>query len=445
MKKLIVFFITTFFATTVNAQFPFNDFVLVEGGTFHMGAQKSNPDAPNYDTLAIERYYDGTEWGDWEAPVHQVTLSSFWIGKYEATHAEWLLITGESTSANSNIANKPVETINYQNIQAFISALNSMQSQYVYRLPTEAEWEFAARGGNQSMGYIYSGSNEVNDVSWFGGVDGNSGNNTHAVGSKIPNELGIYDMSGNVDEYCSDLFGSYSADPQTNPTGNPSGTERMIRGGSWFHASKISRVADRTKRPNNSPKYSTDGFRLVRSEISTNNVPVTSVSLNKIETTIDLRTSNNEQLTATISPSNASNKLVYWQSSDKSIASVDNTGKIVCYQRGECTITATTVDGQKTAICDVTVTNTTNFNENNTAPVDIYPNPVDYELRISNCQLRDENVMTLTDVSGRQVNNCTLQIVGNDAVMDVSSLSQGIYIIKIQTDSGQIVRKFVKK
>ena len=125
----------------------------------------------------------------------------------------------------------PVEWVSWDDCQEFITKLNAMTGQY-FRLPTEAEWEFAARGGNKSKGYKYSGSNNIDNVAWY---DGNSGykTKTHAVKTKTPNELGIYNMSGNVWEWCNDRYGDYSSNSQTNPTGPSTGSRRVNRGGGW--------------------------------------------------------------------------------------------------------------------------------------------------------------------------------------------------------------------
>jgi formylglycine-generating enzyme required for sulfatase activity len=154
--------------------------------------------------------------------------------------------------------NLPVEKVSWDDVQDFIRKLNA-QTGKRYRLPTEAEWEFAARGGNRSGGYKYAGSNSLGNVAWY---DDNAGNKTHPVGQKTPNELGIYDMSGNVWEWCSDWYGSYSSGAQSNPTGASSGSYRVDRGGGWRSAAAGCRVAARGY---NSPGYSYDdlGFRLV--------------------------------------------------------------------------------------------------------------------------------------------------------------------------------------
>ena len=182
--------------------------VFVEGGTFQMGSNDGKDD---------------------EKPVHSVTLSDYYIGQTEVTQALWTAVMGSNPSFFKG-DDLPVENVSRNDCQNFITKLNQMTGE-TFRLLTEAEWEFAAKGGNKSKGYIYSGSNTLGDVAWY---DGNSGNKTHAVGTKAPNELGIYDMSGNVREWCQDWYGSYSANAQTNPTGPASGSYRVDRGGSWY-------------------------------------------------------------------------------------------------------------------------------------------------------------------------------------------------------------------
>ena len=187
------------------------DMVWVEGGTFMMGATG-------------EQGVDSD--GD-ERPVHKVALlDGYYIGKYEVTQGLWRVIMGK-TPPKYKGDNYPVENITWVECQDFISKLNALTSRN-FRLPSEAEWEYAARGGIKSRGYKYSGSDRLNDVAWH---KGNSGGYTHPVGTKQPNELGIYDMSGNVIEWCNDYYGRYRDDTQANPTGPNMGTSRVLRGG----------------------------------------------------------------------------------------------------------------------------------------------------------------------------------------------------------------------
>ena len=220
------------------------DMVRVEAGTFTMGA-----------TAEMEDPYDD------EKPTHQVTLTNdYYIGKYEVTQALWKAVMGKKPSKFKG-DNLPVENVSWDDCQEFISQLNRITGK-TFRLPTEAEWEYAARGGKKSRGYQYSGSNDISDVAWY---DGNSGNKTHAVGSKQANELGIYDMSGNVWEWCQDWHGSYSSSSQTNPTGVKSGSYRVIRGEGWFNGARICRSSYRDGRlPYASSRD--QGLRLVLSE-----------------------------------------------------------------------------------------------------------------------------------------------------------------------------------
>ena len=217
------------------------DMIMVEGGTFTMGATSG------------QRSYAYSD----HKPAHKVTLSDYYIGETEVTQALWQAVMGSNPSnfkGNSN----PVEFVFWNNCQDFIRKLNSLTGR-TFRLPTESEWEFAARGGNKSKGYKYAGSNSIDDVAW---CDSNSGSMTHAVKTKSPNELGIYDMSGNVREWCQDWYGSYSSNAQTNPTGPSTGSHRVLRGGSWNGSALNCRVSYRYFR---SPdiRSSTYGLRLV--------------------------------------------------------------------------------------------------------------------------------------------------------------------------------------
>ena len=177
-----------------------------------------------------------------EKPTHSVTLSGYYIGKYEVTQELWKAVMGSNPSYFKG-DNLPVENVSWNDVQEFLRKLNAMTGKS-YRLPTEAEWEFAARGGNSSSGYKYSGSNSIGSVAWYWE---NSGSRTHAVGTKSPNELGIYDMSGNVWEWCQDWYGSYSSSWQRNPQGSNSGSYRVYRGGSWISNARSCRVSFRNR------------------------------------------------------------------------------------------------------------------------------------------------------------------------------------------------------
>lgn len=183
--------------------------VYVEGGTFMMGSDDA-------DAL------------DDEKPVHQVTLSDYYIGQTEVTQTLWKAVMGCNPSYFKG-DNLPVEMVSWHDCYEFIGRLNEITGEKFW-LPTEAQWEFAARGGNYSKGYKYSGSNDIDAVAWY---EGNSEDKTHPVGTKLANELGIYDMSGNVHEWCHDWYGSYSSAAVTDPTGPSSGYDCVARGGSW--------------------------------------------------------------------------------------------------------------------------------------------------------------------------------------------------------------------
>jgi formylglycine-generating enzyme required for sulfatase activity len=217
------------------------DMVAVRGGTFTMGCTAEQ----------------GSDCEDDEKPAHTVTVSDFYIGKYEVTQAQWVAVMGSNPSYFIGDNHLPVERVSWDDLQEFIRKLNTLTGK-TYRLPTEAEWEFAARGGNKSAGYKYSGSNNIDNVTWY---DGNRGDKTHAVGSKSPNELGIYDMSGNVYEWCSDWYGDYSSSSQTNPKGSSSGSNRVLRGGSWYTLAQYCRVSFRSPYTP-STRNINNGFRL---------------------------------------------------------------------------------------------------------------------------------------------------------------------------------------
>ena len=197
--------------------------IRVDGGTFTMGA-----------TLEQQGSYDD------EKPTHQVTLSSFYIGETVVTQALWKAVMGSNPSYFKG-DDLPVERVSWNDCQDFISRLNSITGMN-FRLPTEAEWEFAARGGNKCKHTQYSGSGNIDEVAWY---DGNSGSWTNPVKAKISNELGIFDMSGNVWEWCQDWYDKYNDSAQNNPIGLNSGSNRVLRGGSWYDCARICRSSVR--------------------------------------------------------------------------------------------------------------------------------------------------------------------------------------------------------
>ncbi len=227
----------------------------VAGGTFQMGSD---------------------DW-EWAKPVHTVTVDSFYIGTYQVTQDIYKEVIGKNPSKWEG-DKLPVEQVSWYDAVAYCNALSRKDgldevytisettvscdwSKKGYRLPTEAEWEYAARGAKQSKGYTYSGSNFAEDVAWY---EDNSGSRTHNVGTKMANELGLYDMSGNVWEWVWDWNGDYSNSAQTNPTGPSSGSTRVIRGGGWWHnAPDVRSTTRRYDNPSDSNKHM--GFRVVLS------------------------------------------------------------------------------------------------------------------------------------------------------------------------------------
>lgn len=208
--------------------------IAVKGGTFTMGATSEQ----------------GDDVSSGEKPAHQVTLSDYCIGETEVTQELWQAVMGSNPSYFTGNLQRPVETVSWNDCQEFIKKLNQLTGK-TFRLPTEAEWEYAARGGRKSRGYKYSGSNTIGDVAWYTVNSYDKGEShpdygTHPVGQKQANELGLYDMSGNVWEWCQDWYGSYSSSSQTNPTGPSSGSGRVLRGGSWNGYARGCRVSLRS-------------------------------------------------------------------------------------------------------------------------------------------------------------------------------------------------------
>ena len=215
--------------------------VKVDGGRFQMGATSEQ----------------GSDANDWEKPVHEVTLSDYYMGKYEVRQSEWKAVMGSNPSYFKG-DDLPVENVSWEDCHEFMRKLNALTG-LSFKLPTEAQWEYAACGGNLSKGYKYSGSNNLGEVGCYGS---NSGNCTYRLGKKQPNELGLYDMSGNVWEWCEDRYGGYSVTPQRDPLGATSGSNRVLRGGSWINEARYCRVSIRII---NTPDYRNNvlGFRLV--------------------------------------------------------------------------------------------------------------------------------------------------------------------------------------
>ena len=228
------------FKVTSEGKQPFEpEMVFVDGGSFIMGSEDFNDD---------------------EKPVHEVILSSFSIGRFEVTQAQWQAVMGQNPSLYKNCNDCPVERVSWNDIQVYLSKINKITGKK-YRLPTEAEWEYAAGGGNNNITYHFSGSNDLKGIAWY---DENSENKPHVVGSKNANNLGIYDMSGNVWEWCSDYYGEYSSKSEYDPKGSDFGEYRVIRGGSWAHLKSDCRITMRVMFPENT-KLKTLGFRVALS------------------------------------------------------------------------------------------------------------------------------------------------------------------------------------
>ncbi len=221
------------------------DMVLVKGGTFKMGSTASED----------------------EQPVHDVSLDDFKIGKYQITQAQWLAVMGNNPAHFKGNDKRPVENVSWNDTQNFIKKLNQLTGE-TFHLPTEAQWEFAARGGVESKGYKYAGSDNLEAVAWYRENSYKKGEDhpdygTHPVGEKAANELDLYDMSGNVWEWCNDWYDKdyYKNCPKSNPKGPDSAAFRVLRGGSWYYSSRLCRSSYRDWYP---PliRFNYVGFRL---------------------------------------------------------------------------------------------------------------------------------------------------------------------------------------
>ena len=286
-------------------------FVLVESGTFTMGGEAE--------------YF--------------VVLDSFYISKHEITQAQWIEVMGDENHDDWNNTfgwgnNFPAYRISFDDVKEFISRINSSQNEYFYSLPTEAEWEYAAKGGKLSQNNTYSGSNDIENVAWYKdnseilyhkeGTDFKARLASHIIGLKAANELGLFDMSGNVGEICSDFTGAIYEPGNTynNPTGAKSGSSHIVRGGSFSDADNICRVVARSQSVAPSQRNPNVGFRLVRKPY----IAVESLTLD--EHKINLFSGETQQLSAEILPVKASVQNVIWSSSKAAAARVDENGLV---------------------------------------------------------------------------------------------------------------------
>lgn len=215
--------------------------ISIDENIFDMGAQAEDPQAANYDPQATK----------YESPVHRVELAAYKLSQTPVTQALWVAVMGSNPSHFKGTT-LPVESVSWDDIvNDFLPKLNALTGKQ-FRLPTEAEWEHAARGGGQAEGTA------LTDVAWF---ESNSGGRTHPVGQLQPNGLGLYDMYGNVWEWCADLYGRYGSEAQTNPTGSTSGSERVMRGGSWYNVAERCRASERDSY-RSAHRFNDVGFRL---------------------------------------------------------------------------------------------------------------------------------------------------------------------------------------
>lgn len=220
--------------------------VKVKGGTFIMGATEEQRDDMNSN----------------EIPIHQVTVSDFYMAQTEVTQALWKAVMGTNPSAFPSNSANPVENVSWADCQTFISKLNALTGQ-TFRLPTEAEWEYAARGGRDTVNYKYAGDSHSQRVAWSAE---NSESTTHIVAMKQPNQLGLYDMSGNVCEWCQDWYADYEVSNQKNPQGPANGSYKVYRGGSWYFDASYARVSQRNYHTTTFSNYNI-GLRLALTQL----------------------------------------------------------------------------------------------------------------------------------------------------------------------------------
>lgn len=246
MKSFFLFLLISIFSKTFAQFHPGildSVMVFVKGGSFQMGSNDGKKD---------------------ELPVHRVILNDFYISRYEVTQSLWVDVLGTTNGMKSDCPLCPVYDVSWESIQTFLNQLNKLTGRH-YRLPTEAEWEYAAAGGSHSKGYKYSGSNLPDDVAWY---EPNASQKTHPVGQKQPNELGIYDMSGNVWELCSDWYDKsyYTKSTASNPCNTSPSAYRVSRGGSWRSPEQRCQVHARN-RDIRDHHIGNGGFRLVMETI----------------------------------------------------------------------------------------------------------------------------------------------------------------------------------
>ena len=254
MKRTILFLATVLMSIPGYCQGDIHNIqmVFVKGGTFYMGCDDKQYTAAEFDN---------------ERPIHRVSISSYYIGKYEVTNKQWREVMGRYPPAYNGVeyGNKkcddcPVVKVNYEDIQEYITKLNELNPGKHYRLPTETEWEYAARGGKYSGNFKYAGSDKAADVGWYG----KENSTTHIVGQKKPNELSIFDMTGNVLEWCTDWYDSTYYDKTINalnPKGPEKGDRKVLRGGSYFDDEIICRNVYRSRMSPKTRQWNI-GFRL---------------------------------------------------------------------------------------------------------------------------------------------------------------------------------------
>ena len=408
------------------------EFVRIEPGTFQMGAPSS----------------ESGRWDD-EGPVHEVEISrGFWLGKYEVTQGEWEAVVGSNPSSYTGNARRPVEMVSWNDVHEFIGRLNDAAGDSLYRLPSEAEWEYACRAGTSTRWSFGDDESRLGDYAWY---DCNDGCNTKAVGGKLPNAWGLYDMQGNVWEWVQDWFewGYYNTSPRVDPPGPTSGAHRVGRGGSFAYTARHLRVANRIDA---SPDYRDDvaGFRLLRMDSGQTQLPIQNPDLSVVALASPSSIPEGQSVTVAATVINqgdgsaAGTTVRFYRSSDATIDASDmpvGNNQAVSGLAASASSTVSTTDAPPTAgtyyygACVDAVSNESNTSNNCSAGVPVIVQPAGapdlaVTVLVSPSSITEGQSVTLSATVGNQGNavaaGTTLRFYrSSDATIDSNDLSVG--------------------